>query len=211
VIGGWLVDQAAQERLLALAEGLVTRLCHDFAGLAGTLSGTLEMALEDAPHDTEAASLATEAAQALAARVRLFRAAWGGGDMEDAPLVALAEGLPGRRRLALDLAALDAAQGQELAEGGARLILCLLLAACAGAPAGGAISVAPHKGGGFGMTLTGRHAAWPASLTALGSDPILHLNSAEPRGLAGPIAALVAASCGWRLRVEGLQLTAARA
>jgi histidine phosphotransferase ChpT len=193
---------------LALAECLATRLCHDVAGLVGTLAGTLEMALEDSQPDAEAAQLATDATRLLGARIRLYRAAWGGGEPEGVPLATLTEGLPNRARVKLELATIapgftdDPTDPDALKPGGPRLLLCLLLAGCAGLHGGGTIAARPEPGGGFSMTLTGRHAAWPEEL--FGRKPA----ELEPRELAAPLAAMVAASLGWRLISRGDQVVA---
>ena len=194
-------------RDLCLAESLTTRLCHDMAGLVATLSGTLEMVLEDQGEESEAATLAAEAARAMAVRLRLYRAAWGGGDMEQAPLSGLAEGLPNRARLTLDLAPLDEARrAGALDEGACRLVLCLLLAATAGMPAGGIVRarLAPP---GMTIDIAGRNAAWPA---ALGDSAILPPSpqARQAAALAAPMARMLAASMGWRLQVAGEALTA---
>ncbi len=193
---------------LALAECVATRLCHDVAGLVGTLSGTLEMALEDGQPDEEAAQLATDAVRLLGAQVRLYRAAWGGGEPDATPLSGLTEGLPNRVRLKLELATIapafnDAPDNPDaLKPGGPRLLLCLLLAGCAGLHGGGTIAARPERDGGFSMTLTGRHAAWPEAL--FGRPPA----ELDARGLAAPMAAMVAAALGWRLTLRGEQVLA---
>ena len=200
------MDQAEQDRLLAWAETLTTRLCHDVAGLAGTLGGTLEMGLGTPAEaaDPEAAALAAETAHQLSARIRLFRAAWGGSDLDEATLNALADGLPNRSRLTLDLAAADIALSDGLlAPGGPRLLLCLLLAACAGLPHGGALTVQPLHGGGFAVTMAGRRAAWPDALLSAGPPAL-----ADARGMATPMALMVAAGLRWRLQGAGLTVTA---
>jgi histidine phosphotransferase ChpT len=179
-----------QDRLLTVAECLATRLCHDVAGLIATVSGTLEMALDDMETESEAATLAQEAAGQLAARVRLYRAAWGGGDMEGDGVTGLAEGLPNRARLNL---ALDPALSDgRLPRDGGRVLLCVLLAATAGMPRGGDITAA----------------AWPARIAVNASELEQSLHDADARGLAAPMAALVAAATRWRLSVDGLRLTA---
>ena len=195
-------DGSALLDVLALTETLASRLCHDMAGLIATLSGTLEMVLEDGDTAGEAASLATEAAAALTARVKLMRAAWGGGDLEQASLDMLAAGLPGRRRLALSLEAIDSPD-ISLPAGGKRLALCLLLAACEGMPAGGAIA-ATAESHGFSLTMQGRNAAWDKSL---GVVPVLTA-AASARHMAAPMATLAAAGLGWNLTVCGARLVA---
>ncbi len=182
---------------LDFAEALTARLCHDMAGLVATLSGTLEMVLEDQGADTEAASLASNAARALATRLRLYRAAWGGGDLEQATLAALAEGLPNRARLMLDLAALDEARAHgDLDQDTARLVLCLLLAASAGMPMGGRIGVRLAKPG-LAIALDGRNAAWPDA--GFGGPA---------SALAAPMARMLAESLGWMLTANGNEMVA---
>ena len=193
-----------RDRALALAECLTARLCHDVSGLVATIAGTLEMALEDMPEPTEASELATQAASQLAARVRLYRAAWGGGDMDEDAMTTLAEGLPNWPRLRLTLAP-DLAD--RLAAPGRRLLLCALLAATSGMPAGGGIAAEP-AGAGFRLVLDGSRAAWPEAAAASGSGLAACIAGAEPGALASPMVALVAASLGWVLRVEGVCLTA---
>ncbi len=182
---------------LDFAETLTSRLCHDMAGLVATLSGTLELVLEDQGAETEAATLATDAARALAVRLRLYRAAWGGGDLEQASLAALAEGLPNRARLTLDLAPLDEARRRcALDEEAARLVLCLLLAASAGMPMGGRIAgrLAPP---GLAIAIDGRNAAWPGAQAG-----------GPAAALAAPMARMLASSMGWGLSVEGSEMIA---
>ena len=60
---------------LPLAEAMAARLCHDFAGLTGTIVGMLEWA--EGPDQPDALALARQAAEALARRLRLTRAAYG--------------------------------------------------------------------------------------------------------------------------------------
>ena len=196
-------DRFEPDLLLALAEAMATRLCHDVAGLASTIAGTLEMALEDAESglNGEAAALATEAAQMLSARIRLYRAAWGGGDIEPGTLLDLAAGLPNRSKLTLSVA--PAFMAEHRAGAGPRLLLCILLAAGSALPAGGAISVMTAEGGGFSVTIAGRNAAWPEGLTGARAG-----HGTDPRTLAAPMVALIAAAHAWRIARDGLCLTA---
>ena len=196
-------DTAPADPILAWTESLTTRLCHDMAGLVATLSGTLEMVLEDQGADTEAASLATDAARMLAVRLRLYRAAWGGGDMEQAGLGGLADGLPNRARLTLDLAALDHARARgALDEKACRLALCLLLAATGGMPMGGTLH-ARLDPPGFTIELGGPRAAWPAAVVSGAGQA-----AGPASALAAPLARMVAASTGWQLSLQGEVLTA---
>jgi histidine phosphotransferase ChpT len=185
-------------RAATLSATLATRLCHDVAGLLGTLAGTLDLADED----PEARALAAETAQTLIARVRLLRAAWGGaaGPLDAGAIADLAEGLPCIERLRLDLAGLPG----ELAETPARLTLCLLLAALPGLHRGGTITLAADQDGGASMTLAGTGAAWPDNLLdCIASDAACWAATDGPRGLAAPLACLIARAAGWRIAVEG--------
>ncbi len=185
-----------EDDAVAFAATLATRLCHDVAGLLGTLAGTLELADED----DEARQLAAETAQTLIARVRLLRAAWGGGagPLDAATIGALAEGLPGIERLRLDTSGLPG----ELAETPSRLILCLLLAALPGLPRGGSIAVAVAPGGAIRMRLSGQAAAWPDTLAICAANAAACWSANTPRTLAAPLACLLAQEAGWRIAVE---------
>ena len=196
---------AGPDSRLILAEIMATRLCHDMAGLVATVAGTLEMALEDTDGDGEAASLAIEASGQLAARVRLYRAAWGGGDMEQDGIAGLAEGLPNRARL--NLAIDPALSDGRLPPEACRLVLCVLLAATAGLPTGGDV-MAARTGRGFSILLAGRNAAWPAGIEGQATDLAVFLERFDARGLAVPMAALVAAAAGWQLTLDGMRLVA---
>jgi hypothetical protein len=185
-----------QDNALRLSSTLATRLSHDVAGLLGTLAGTLDMA------DAEAGALAAETAAALIARVRLLRAAWGGGGgpLDALTLAKLAQGLPGIERLQLDFSELRA----PLADVPARLALCLLLAALPGMPRGGAVAVGAAPRGGVRVTLGGAGTAWPALLAACAaSEAACWDAAASPRDVAAPLLCLLAASKGWRIMLEG--------
>jgi len=197
------VHQTRQDDAVRLASTLATRLCHDVAGLLGTLAGTLDVAHEDA----EAAALAAETAATLIARVRLLRAAWGGGGgpLDASAMAKLAQGLPGIERLRLDFSALHG----ELAEAPARLALCLLLTALPGLPRGGVIAIDGAPRGGVRVMLGGGSAAWPALLAeCAGSKAACWRAASSPRGFAAPLACLLAAASGWRILVEGAAASA---
>ncbi len=187
-----------QDNAARLASTLATRLCHDVAGLLGTLAGTMDMGAADA----EARALAAETAAALIARVRLIRIAWGGGGgpMEAPALAELATGLPGIERLQLDFSALQA----PLAEVPARLALCLLLVALPGMKRGGAVAIGDAARGGVRVTLAGAGTAWPTLLAACAaSEAACWDAAASPRDVAAPLLCLLAGSNGWRVMVEG--------
>jgi len=197
------VSLAARERILAAADSLEvlallsTRICHDFAGGLGTLAGTLALAAEEG--GGEAALLSQEIAGGLVARVRLLRAAWGGGagPMDAAAIGGLALGLAGIERLRLDFSGLTG----ELEEVPARLVLCLLLVAAGALPRGGVVAIAHGAGGGVAMRLEG--GVWPAGLARPDWAGV-----GGPRGLPVPLAALTAVAHGWVITVDGAALVA---
>jgi histidine phosphotransferase ChpT len=188
---------AALDDPLSLASALAARLCHDVAGLLGTLAGTLEL-IGEAP---EAVELAADTAAILSARLRLLRAAWGGGGgaLDGAGILELACGLPGIERLRIDATSLRGS----LEEDPARLALCLLLAAAPTLPRGTLVSLLGAADGGFTITLEGPGATWPASLAAAGPS---HARSA----LAASFAQLLASRTGWHLTASAGSVTAGR-
>ena len=204
--GRQIVPTATREdAALRLASTLSTRLCHDVSGLLGTLAGVLDLIDED----PEARGLATETVAVLIARVRLLRAAWGGGGgpMDGNLIATLAAGLPGFERLKLDVSALPG----ELAETPARLTLCLLLAALPGMPRGGSIAIAGAPGGGARLILDGPGVGWTAlTRRCAESDSACWEAADAPRDLAAPLACLLAASVGWRVSIEGRTATIGR-
>jgi histidine phosphotransferase ChpT len=181
---------------LGLAEGVARRMCHDFAGLLGTLDGLTALAAEDA----EAAALAVETAGRLAARVRLLRGAWGGGveALDAAALLALAHGLPGGERLRVVCAHVAGAVEGDAA----RLCLCLMLVGAQAMPRGGTLHVGAAADEVW-VALAGAGAAWPAAALRAGGPAVEEGPLAVPAVLCG----LLAARLGWRLWVDGLRAT----
>lgn len=176
---------------LQLAELLATRLCHELAGPAGALAGTLELASED--RDFETVATAHEQAQLLVARLRLLRAAWGGGEALDAAeLRVLLAALPRAARVRTDLDRLDPdASFPPLA---ARALLNALLLAAESLPRGGRVALASTVSGTV-ISLHGQNAAWPASLAAmLGGD--FSWTQVDARHLQAPLTVLVARAAG---------------
>jgi histidine phosphotransferase ChpT len=170
----------------AVVAGVATRICHDLAGLVGTLGGALDL-LDD---DPEAAPLARDCAGQLTARLRLFRAAWGGnaGALDGGALAALARGLPGAERLTIDFSGLDGA----LAEAPARLVLCLLLSAAPALPRGTVIWVTRNKVG-VRLGLSGGE-VWP-----------------RDGGVAAGLPGLIAGTGEWQVRLAGSEAWVERA
>lgn len=71
--------RTATHNALRLSEALATRLCHDLSGPVNTLLGVADVVADDATAAPEALLLMVQAGQSLARRLRLYRAAWGGG------------------------------------------------------------------------------------------------------------------------------------
>ncbi|MDQ2805060.1 MAG: hypothetical protein M3Y41_21170, partial [Pseudomonadota bacterium] len=125
-----------REQLSAPGRVLTARLIHDVGGLAGALSGALELAREE-QRPGEALSTASDAAEELGRRIRLLRAAWGpaGETLDLARLRELAGGAPGMHRMRLDL---DGLRGATVfAAGMAQVLLNLVLLAADSLPRGG--------------------------------------------------------------------------
>ena len=135
----------------------------------GTLMNTLELMAEDPASIAEALPIANEAAQGLAGRVRLLRAAWAGdcGPMDAAGLAALAAGLPPRVT-----AELGGLRPGEHAGPAARVLLNLLLLGAEALPRGGVVSLSGQPGGDVLVTVQGAAAAWPPGLWAALADPL---------------------------------------
>jgi hypothetical protein len=130
-----------------LATLTAERICHDLAGLAGLLSGAIELAREDG--GDEALTLAQEGARDMTARLRFLRASFGGaaGALDGAALLGLAAGLPGaeRIRLSLDM------DFPVLDEAAAPLVLLVLLDMASRLPRGGEILLT-QAGGQIGIS-----------------------------------------------------------
>jgi histidine phosphotransferase ChpT len=185
---------------VGLASTLATRLCHDMAGLLGTLAGTLDMADED----PEAKELAAETLETLIARVRLLRTAWGGGGgaLDAGAILELAAGLPGIERWRLEMSALTGT----LEETPARLVLCLMLTALGGMPRGGIMSLAAAPQGGAWIGLAGKAAGWPPALAQCAdSDDACWRAAQAPGSLPAPLVCLLARQAGWRIDVDGCE------
>ncbi len=184
---------------LDLAALLASRLCHDLAGLCGTLTGALELLGEATGADAdEAVALSQEAARALARRLRLLRAAWGltGEPLDAAALAALAEGLPGAPRVRADVSGL--APDLVLAPARGRLVLNALLLGGESLRGAGTIRLAGDARA-LRLALDGARAGWPERLAAVLADPDAAARNAlaeGPRGLQAPLLALLARDAG---------------
>ncbi len=187
-----------------LGELLAMRLCHDMAGMCGTLLGALDIAAEDPQALPEALPLAQETATELAGRLRLLRAAWGppGDSLDAAALRALAAGLPGAHRLQLDFSGF--APATVLPPAAARLALNALLLGAEALPLGGTLSLSGDSAM-LAIAIDGRRTAWPQSLADLVAAPHRASRLARQggsRGLLAPLLALLAEACRARLGLE---------
>jgi histidine phosphotransferase ChpT len=197
---GRIMAVEAQDERLVLAQAVARRICHDLAGLLGTLGGTLELIGEE----PDAADLAGETAAVLTARVRLLRGAWGGGveALDQSAIAALMPGLPGFERLQLNCAALT----QPLEGAAARLCLCLLLVGAAGLPKGGTLVLGGHEAA-IWLELQGPGAEWPHVLSEDAQSTWAEADL--PRGLPAALCRLLAEAAGWTLSVAGVRVSAA--
>ena len=176
---------------LRLTELLTARLCHELAGPAGAVAGTLELAAEE--RDFDAVATAHEQAALLVARLRLLRAAWGDGEaLEAGRLRALLAGLPRAGRVRAELGQLDPEASFPPLAG--RLLLNVMLLASESLPRGGVVALASTAAGTV-VSLHGPGAGWPANLAA--EVPWAEI---DPRHLQAPLTALMA-------RAAGIQLT----
>ena len=181
---------------LRLGEMICARVCHDLGGLAGTLAGALDLAQEERGEEGGMAiTLAREAADALAHRLRLLRAAFGPvSDPLGAPGIAdLAAGLDERVRV--DVSGLGPAPltGEQ-----ARLALTMLMLGAEALPAGGTVQISINSDGELRVAAHGPRAAWrPGVVSGLaGTMP------SGPRDLLAPLCALLARAAGMGLAAE---------
>jgi histidine phosphotransferase ChpT len=184
---------------LRLSELICARLCHDLSGLLGSLVGTLELVAQE---DTglDAMAIAIDTATAMAARLKLLRAAWAGLPQPlDLPgLATLTQGVT-TTRISLNVAGLPPTAVFPPAVG--CLVLNLLLLATESLPRGGVL----HLNGeatDLIARLDGPNAAWPAGLAGMLLDPDSAWQAlSDPRTLQAPLTALLARHHGLRLRI----------
>ncbi len=184
---------------LRLAETLCARICHDLAGSVGTLAGMVEMLHETVPAGDETLAVAAASASALQQRLELLRAAWGAnpGPLSLEEIRRLAGGLANAHRLVLDLDGVPA--GSVFPPEIGRAVLAVLMLAAASLPGIGriALSGTPED---VVFVIEGVRSAWPAELTACLHDRTALLAAFDhPRGLALPLAILLARRAGLRL------------
>lgn len=202
--------------ILFLAETLATRLCHDLSGQVNAIAGAAEELRDSPAPDRDAIDLANDAAEALVARLRLARAAWGrlGGPMGVDEWRALVTIMP-RRGVTLDL---DGIPGDGFfAPAAARLALNVLLLATEALPAGGVVEVAGHPDQDILVRIHGPRAAWPTGLAGMIADPAAAIDVlrradgvAAARTMQAPLTVLIAHASGQRISLlMGAQTEAA--
>ncbi len=172
-------EDASEHRMaeaLRLVEMMATRLCHDLAGMLGTVSNAMEMALGDPVMAAEALELAQDGARQLGRRLRLLRAAWGGCDasaehsvgMQD--LRDLATGLALGRRVTLLLD--NVPDTRSFTPQAAQLLLNLLMLAVESLHGAGVAALSGGETGELVVSIDGPRAAWPGDLAAMLTDPL---------------------------------------
>lgn len=161
--------EAAEDSLL-LAETLATRLCHDLSGHVNAVAGAVELLRDDPGCGEEAIVLAHDASTVLVRRLRLLRAAWGGGadTMTVADFQRLTEGAFGHA-VRLDLDGLH--PDGHFSPSAARLALNVILLAAESLPRGGIVELAGQPERDLMVRINGPRAAWPSGLAAMMADP----------------------------------------
>ncbi len=168
-------SETGAREALNLAEKMATRLCHDLAGMLGTVSNAMEMAAGDPAMAAEALELAQDGARQLGGRLRLLRAAWGGSDavaersIGMSELRDLAAGLPVGRRVTILLDNIP--QSRSFTPQAAQLLLNLLLLAVESLHGAGVASLSGGETGEVVVSIDGPRAAWPSDLAMLLADP----------------------------------------
>jgi len=195
-----------QPNRLRLTELLAVRMCHDLSGPLGTLMGALELAADDPQMVGEALPLAGDASSLLGKRLKLLRAAWGGGAGASGAeeLASLAEGVQHGKRVAVDLSGLKGSGRFDPLV--SRVALNLLMLGAESLPAGGVVSLSGDPQGDIVAVITGPNAAWPPGLAGYLVDEQLAWRAVEEaeglaasRTLQGPLTALIAHAAGVRL------------
>ncbi len=188
---------------LALAQMLAARLCHDMAGVVGTLSGALELA-DDPDSAAESLEVAQDAARVLQARLRLLRTAFAASDqpLSFAELAELLNGHPLSRRVSLRLDMMSPTRQWPGAQ--ARLLLCLVMLGVESLAGEGELAMQEAEDGSVLVALTGPRAIWPAGFATHLANPdsaLEHATDQGPRGVLGPLVALLAPAAGARLQL----------
>ena len=184
---------------MRLLEMVCARLCHDIAGLTGTVGNAIEMALEERDNPDGVLAFAGSAGKALTQRLRLLRTAWG-PDTGPVSIVALRQLIGGFldvRRVVLDTAALP--RNCTFAPDTGRVVLNLVLLAADCLPKGGTISMV-GKPSDLLVLIDESGSGWPAYvIDCLNHDTRAIAGSASAQTVQLPMTVLLARSRGLRL------------
>jgi histidine phosphotransferase ChpT len=192
---------------LHFAEIMATRLCHDMAGMLGTVLGALELSDSDPSMRAEALPVAYDGARQLASRLRMLRVAWGGADSAENQgersvgldaFLDLATGLPQSRRVKVRLDGLEA--GRHFTPSAVRVLLNILMLGFESLHGAGVLSMSGGRDGGVVVVIEGPRAAWPAGLVAMLANPAAALAQATAldghRHMLATFTALIARRAG---------------
>jgi hypothetical protein len=184
---------------LRLIELTSAQLCHDIGDLVGSLGHAVSASIGGLAQTPALEKTMLDAADALAARLDLRRAAWVPDD-EPVPLArirSLARGMP--ERIAVDASALD--HGTVFPAVAGRIVLNLLLLAADGLPLGGAVILAGTADDLF-VKIAGPAAAWPNGMAVCLADETEARTALNERhSLQMAVTALLAHATGIRLSV----------
>jgi histidine phosphotransferase ChpT len=177
-----------------LVELICARLCHDLAGLVGTVGNALELVAEDAGESREIVAFAASATKRLTQRLVLFRAAWGPEtDITALPaLLELATGALEVRRIGIDTSALphDCVFSLPVA----RVVLNLILLAADCLPKGGTILLMGDPEDLL-IRIRGEDAGWPSGFVGCMRDEAATIAALKDgRSVQMPLTVLLALS-----------------
>ncbi|WP_424137331.1 histidine phosphotransferase family protein [Roseomonas chloroacetimidivorans] len=176
--------------MLSLAQDLCARICHDFGGPLGALSGALDL-VGEAPE--EALPIVRDGAESLRRRLMLWRAAAGGGagPLGRAEMAALLDGILAGGRARAELSGLPEAP---LPAALAQAVLAAAMLGGEALPRGGVVHLAGDETG-LAIWPEGRNAAWPAALAATLAGEA----RPGPRDVLAPLLLHLSGAAGMRL------------
>lgn len=150
---------------LRLAEAMAERICHDLAGLSGTLLALSDLAAGGGADAETLADLLTTSRE-MARRLDVLRRVYAGGGerLAIAQLATLIAEAGLMRRATLDLDGVPQAATVPAAQ--ARILLGVLLLGVEACRPTGTVVVAQQADGAVLVMLHGPGAAWPPALTA---------------------------------------------
>lgn len=181
---------------LLLMQDLCARVCHDLGGPVGTVAGALD--LTDSMGE-EALDLARDASASMRARLRVWRAACGGGsgDLTIGSLSEMLEGILSGGRAQLVVHGIKA--DTVLPSRTAQVLMTACMLAGEALPRGGEVRLCQDgPEGSFFLLPEGRVATWPPALTsALAGKP----RDSGPREVLGPFLLYLAQGLGHRVEL----------